>query len=57
MIKAAVLHAIRDLGFTDLREKQSEVMESFLGGQNVFGVLPTNWLWQKFMLCLPSWIL
>ena len=46
-IRAAIKHAIHTLGYTDLREKQAEVLESFVGGHDVFGA----------MMCLESSLL
>ena len=43
MIKSAALHAAQALGYTQLKQKQAEVVEHFLSGQDVFAVLPTGY--------------
>lgn len=53
-IQAAVKHAIQALGYATLREKQQEVIESFVGGHDVFGVLPTGYGKSLCYACLPA---
>ena len=52
--EAAILHGIHSLGYEDIREKQSEVVESFLNGHDVFGVLPTGYGKSLCYACLPA---
>ena len=54
MGRAAIKHAIHTLGYTDLREKQAEVLESFVGGHDVFGILPTGYGKSLCYACLPT---
>ena len=42
-IQEAVAHAALALGYHNLREKQVEVVESFVRRNDVFGVLPTGY--------------
>ena len=44
MIKSAALHAAQALGYTQLKQKQAEVVEHFLSGQDVLAVLPTGYV-------------
>lgn len=53
-IEAAMLHAIQSLGYDNWKEKQAEVVESFLGGHDVFGVLPTGYGKGLFMLAFQQ---
>ena len=53
-IQEAVAHAALALGYPSLREKQVEVVESFVRGNDVFGVLPTGYGKSLCYGCLPA---
>ena len=42
-ILTAAMQSAQALGYSELKEKQVEVVEKFLTGHDVFGVLPTGY--------------
>jgi len=53
-INKAVAHAILALVNPNLREKQVEVIGSFVSGIDVFGILPTGYVKNLCYKCLPA---
>ena len=47
---------MESLLFTEIKSLQLEVVLAIATGQDVFGVLQQNWIWQESLLCLPSYI-
>ena len=53
-ILTAALQSAQALGYNQLKEKQVEVVEKFLSGHDIFGVLPTGYGKSLCYACLPG---
>ncbi len=55
--QAAMAHATDSLGYAALKEKQMMVVHSFIGGKDIFGVLPTGYGKSLCYACLAALLL
>ena len=52
-IKEAATAAVTSLGYAELKSHQARVIEQFVSGHDVFGVLPTGYGKSLCYACLP----
>ena len=52
-IKEAASAAVISLGYKELKEHQARVIEEFVSGHDVFGILPTGYGKSLCYVCLP----
>ena len=52
-IREAAKSAAKDLGYPDPKQEQSDFVETFVKGRNVFAVLPTGFGKSSCFACLP----
>ena len=52
-VREAARSGARELGYTDLKQKQLRVVEAFVEGRDVLAVLPTGYGKNLCYACLP----
>ena len=52
-ILEAIAEAVNELGYRSVKQHQQQVIECFVGGSDVFGVLPTGYGKSLCYACLP----
>lgn len=52
-LTTAISNAARKLGYQELKPEQKIIVESFVSGRDVFGILPTGYGKSLCFACLP----